>query len=60
MSPRGGFRKGASRKPSGEKDGKLDIRTSESRLQAWREAAARKDLELTTWVEVTLDREAGR
>jgi hypothetical protein len=57
---RGGFRKGAGRKPSGEKDGKLDIRTSEARLQAWREAAARKSLELTTWVEVTLDREAGR
>ena len=36
----------------------LDIRTSEARLQAWREAAARKSLELTTWVEATLDREA--
>lgn len=58
---RGGYRKGAGRKPSGEKSAKLDIRTSEARLQAWREAAARAGhKELTTWIEVTLDREAGR
>ncbi len=56
---RGGPRPGAGRPPIGDgKRANLNIRTNESRIAAYREAAARAGVTLTAWVEMALDRAA--
>lgn len=61
MSPRGGKREGAGRKPAGDAaTDHLHIRVSPERMAAYREAAARSGLSLTEWVQHRLDKAAGR
>lgn len=60
MSPRGGKREGAGRKPVIDpRDTPMPVRVSAGRLQAYREAAERAGMSLTEWVEVWLDTAAG-
>lgn len=54
----GGPRKGAGRPSADPKRANLNIRLSESRLTAYREAAARAGLDVTAWAERSLDRAA--
>lgn len=59
MSPRGGYRPGAGRKPAGDpRSAHLHVRVSGEKLAAWREAAARAGVGMTEWVEAALDRAA--
>lgn len=61
MSPRGGKREGAGRKPSSDAPtDHLHIRVSSARLSAYKEAAARAGLTLSEWVQVRLDAAAAK
>lgn len=56
MSPRGGKRERAGRKPAEDAPtDHLHVRVSPARLAAYKEAAARKEQTLSEWVQVHLD-----
>lgn len=57
MAPRGGSRKGAGRRPEGDKrDASLaGVRLPVAKLEAYKQAAELRGMTLTAWVEAACD-----